>query len=239
MVRVAVAQIKVVKNIEKNLQRILRFIDKASHKQADIVCFPETCLNPDIENVLDVSSQIKEIRDKCRKGSIYCAFGSYIRVGNKIFNTVFLIDRSGRVLYKYNKVHLWESELKKISPGRINKVIETDFGKIGIIICWDFAFPEFVKSLSKKGAKIIFCPSYLVDYERDEDLLRKIPLVRAFENMSYFISCDAFADETLSVSYICHPLRILKTIKKKEGIIFEDLNLKEIDSLRKYYDLLK
>ncbi|KKM23120.1 hypothetical protein LCGC14_1618460, partial [marine sediment metagenome] len=86
---------------------------------------------------------------------------------------------------------------------------------------------------------IIFCPSYLVDYEKDEELLRKIPLVRAFENMSYYISCDAYTDETLSESYICHPLRTLKIIKKKEGIMFEDLNLKEIDSLRKYYDLPK
>jgi beta-ureidopropionase len=129
--------------------------------------------------------------------------------------------------------------LENVSPGKANKVIETDFGKIGIINCWDFAFPEFVKNLSKKGAKIIFCPSYLIDYERDKDILRKISLVRAFENMSYYVSCDAFTDETLSESYICHPLRMLKIIKKKEGIMFKDLNLKEIDSLRKYYDLLR
>ncbi len=239
MPRVAVAQIKVIDNVEKNSQQILKFIDKAFNKQADIVCFPETCLNPDNENVIDVSSHIKEIRERCREKSIYCIFGSYIKSGKKIFNTVFLIDRSGRILYKYKKVHLWKSELENVSPGKTNKVIRTDFGKIGIINCWDFAFPEFVKNLSKEGAKIIFCPSYLIDYERDEDLLRKIPLVRAFENISYYVSCDAFTDETLSESCICHPLKILKTIKKREGIMFEDLNLKEIDSLREYYDLLK
>ncbi len=238
MVRVAVAQIRVVDNVEKNLQQILKFINRASSKQADIVCFPETSLNPDEENVLDVSDQIKEIRERCCGKSIYCIFGSYIRERNKIFNTVFLIDRSGRVLYKYKKVHLWKSELKNVSPGRVNRVIDTDFGRIGIINCWDFAYPEFVKNLSKKGAKIIFCPSYLVDYEKDEELLRKIPLVRAFENISYYISCDAFTDKTLSESCICHPLRILKTIKKREGVVFEDLNLKEIDSLRKYYELV-
>ncbi|MFQ5963741.1 MAG: carbon-nitrogen hydrolase family protein [Candidatus Scalinduaceae bacterium] len=238
MVRVAVAQIKVVKDVENNLQQILKFIDKASNKRADIVCFPETCLSSDSENVLDISNQIEEICEKCCNESIYCIFGTYIRKRNKIYNTAFLIDSSGSVLYKYKKVNLWKSELKNVSPGKINKVVETDFGKIGIITCWDFAFPEFVKSLSKKGAKIIFCPSYLVDYERDKELLRNIPLVRAFENMSYFISCDAFTDKTLSESYICHPLRTLKAIKKREGIMFEDLNVKEIDSLRKYYDLL-
>ncbi|ODS32980.1 MAG: N-carbamoyl-D-amino acid hydrolase [Candidatus Scalindua rubra] len=238
MARVAVAQISVVDNVKKNLQRILKFIDRASGRDADIVCFPETCLNPDDENVIDVSGEIKEIREKCCKESIYCIFSTYIRERNKIFNTVFLIDRFGRVVYKYKKVHLWKSEFKNVSPGRVNRVIDTDFGRIGIINCWDFAFPEFVKNLSKKGANIIFCPSYLVDYEKDEELLKKIPLVRAFENMSYYISCDAFSDKTLSESCICHPLRTLKTIKKREGIVFEDLNLKEIDSLRKYYELV-
>ncbi len=83
MPRVAVAQIKVIDNVEKNSQQILKFIDKAFNKQADIVCFPETCLNPDNENVLDVSGHIKEIRERCREKSIYCIFGSYIKSGKK------------------------------------------------------------------------------------------------------------------------------------------------------------
>lgn len=237
MVNVAVAQMRVTYDVEENFQRILNFIDNASNNQSDIVCFPETCLNPDDENIFDVSKYIKEISTECNNKSIYCIFGSYITVKSRIFNILFLINRSGRVLYKYKKVHLWKSELKNVVPGKVNKVIATDFGKIGLINCWDFAFPEFLKNLSKKGATIIFCPSYMVDYERDKEILRKIPLVRAFENMSYYVSCDAFTEETLSESYICHPLRTLKTIKKKEGIIFAELDMKEIDSLRQYYSL--
>ena len=119
-------------------------------------------------------------------------------------------------------------------------VIETDFGKIGIIICWDFAFPEYIKNLSSEGAQIIFCPSYLLDDAKiSKEVFRSYPLTRAFENLAYFVSCDAFTDEVLSESYICGPLKILNKIKKREGIIFTDLDLRKIAQLRKRYNCLK
>ena len=238
MVRVAAAQVKVTEDIDANLQRILKFIDDAKSKKVDIVCFPECCLNTVAENKADVSKQIEEIRAKCKERQIWCIFGSYVSESGKTTNSVFLIDRSGRIKYKYDKVHLWISEKKNVVPGVSNNVIDTEFCKIGIIDCWDFAFPSYVQQLSKSGAKIIFCPNYLVDSEEDQEAMRTIPLVRAFENIAFFVSCDAFAGDTLSESYICHPLKVMKSIVRKEGMIITDLNLEEVDSLRKYYDHL-
>lgn len=238
MVKVAVAQIKVVEDIDKNLLKILEFIEQAKSKNVDIVCFPETCLNSIEENIVEISKHIGKIQDKCKEESIWCIFGSYVPQDNKMRNVIFLIDYSGKIRYEYDKVHLWKTEKDKVIAGKTNKVIDTEFGKIGIINCWDFAFPSFIQQLSRNGAKIIFCPSYLVSYKKDGNVLRKIPLVRAFENLAFYISCDAFTDDTLSESFICHPLRILQKIEKKEGMIFADLNINEIDSLRNYYDHL-
>lgn len=238
MIKVAAAQIKVVEDIETNLQKILAFIEQAKTNNADIVCFPEICLNSIEGNSTDVSEQIKKIQEKCKEKSIWCIFGSYIPVNNKVRNSVFLVDRSGKIQYRYDKVHLWLSEKSNTTAGKTNRVIDTEFGKIGIIDCWDFAFPSFIQKLSHSGARIIFCPTYIVDSDEDAEAMRAIPLVRAFENICYYISCDAFTDETLSESFICHPLKILQKIERKEGIIFADLNLDEIDSLRKYYDHL-
>ena len=61
---------------------------------------------------------------------------------------------------------------------------------------------------------------------------------KTFENLAYFVSCDAFTDEVLSESYICSPLKILNKIKNREGIIFADLDLKKITQLRKSYNCL-
>lgn len=235
MVKVAAAQMRVTEDINTNLQKILNFIDKAKSKNVDIVCFPEVCLNS-LEEIIDVSGPIKKIQKKCKEKSIWCIFGSYTSIKKNIRNSVFLVNRAGKIKYRYDKVHLWLTEKENVTAGKTNKVIDTEFGKIGIINCWDFAFPSFVQKLSTKGAKIIFCPSYLVNYKTESEVMRAIPLVRAFENLCYYISCDALTDETLSESFISHPLKILKKIEKKEGIIYADLNLDEIGSLKKFYN---
>lgn len=247
MPKVAVAQIKVTPSLKNNLRKILSYIKKAKAKNADIVCFPETCLNPLSENLIDVKEQIAAIQLKCQENAIWCLVGSYVPKGRrKARNVSFLINRRGRIVYKYYKVHLWKTEKDNVLPGKNNvlsgkstKVIKTDFGKIGLITCWDFAFPSFIQQLAKDGAKIIFCPTFLTDYKKDIKVLRRLPLVRAYDTLSYFIMCDAFREISLSESYICHPLKILAKIKNKEGLLVADLDLEKIDTLRNYYNQLE
>lgn len=176
------------------------------------------------------------IKEMCKEKAIYCIFGAHIKENGKVFNSAILINRGGEVQHIYHKINLFPGlDLKKTSPGKNNRVIKTDFGKIGIIICWDFAYPETAKQLSKKGAQIIFCPSYLLnDAEIPKDVFRSYPLTRAFENAVYFASCDAFTEEVLGESYICGPMKILKKIRGREGIICADLNLEELEELKKY-----
>jgi len=215
-------------------KKVLKFIDKAKSKKADIVCFPESCLG---DKVLTINSpEIKLIKNKCKDKSIYCIIGAHIKEKNKIFNSAILINRDGKIQDIYKKIHLFPGlDLKNTSPGKTNKVIKTDFGKIGIIICWDFAFPEDIKKLSKKGVQIIFCPSYLLNEAKiTKKVLRSYPLIRAFENTTYFVSCDAFTSEVLGESYICSPLKILNKIKNKEGIIYSELDLKKLAKLKEY-----
>jgi len=85
----------------------------------------------------------------------------------------------------------------------------------------------------------LFCPSYLLDNAHiSKEVFQSIPLARAFENLAYFVSCDAFTDEVLGESYICSPMNVLNKIKKREGIIFAELDLKKIRKLRKQYNCL-
>jgi deaminated glutathione amidase len=232
--KIAVAQIKVFEETTKNVAKILKYINKADSKKADIVCFPESSLGDATLNIN--SEEIKIIQEKCKDKSIYCIIGAHIREGNKIFNSAILINRLGKIEYIYKKIHLFPGlDLKTTSPGKKNKVIKTDFGKIAIIICWDFAFQEDIKKLSKNGAEIIFCPSYFLnESEITKEVFRSYPLVRAFENAVYFATCDAFTSEVLGESYICSPLKILNKIKNREGIIFSELNLNELKRLKEF-----
>ena len=237
MLRIASVQMNINKDKDRNLSKILHYLKKAYKKKASMVCFPEHCIMPDENNLKPIGPFLDAIGKDCKKFSIWCIVGSYAKEFGKIFNVIYLIDGHGKIRAKYKKTHLWRSERKLVSSGNRNKVIDTEFGKIGIINCWDFAFPEFIKKLSKKGAKIIFCPSYLVDYKGYLDMLKSVPLVRAFENLCYFVLASAANKDTARISYICSPSKVLSKIENKEGIILADVNLKSIRKLRSYFGL--
>jgi len=241
MVKVAAAQITVTNNSLKNLNNIVKYIKKAASKNVDIVCFPEASLvhskNKKTLKNIPIKKYINIIKKSCKENNIYCIFGTNILEKNKIYNSAFFIDDKGKVIYRYNKVNLWVTEKEK-SNGNKNKSIKTKFGKIGIIICWDIAYPEFVKPLAKQGAWVIFCPSYVINYKRELKSYEQIPFVRAFENSAYFVYVDAYANNTVKYSYICGPSRIYSKIRNKEGMIIADLDRRKIMGLRKHYRLV-
>ncbi len=241
MLKVAAAQILITNNTEKNLNKILEYIKKAASKNVDVVCFPETALvhsknKKTIKNT-PIKKYINLIKNCCRENTIHCIFGSNIFDKNKIYNSAFLVDDNGKIIYRYNKVNLWVNEKNK-SKGNKNKVIETKFGKIGVIICWDIAYPEYVKRLSKKGAWIIFCPSYIKNYGRELESYLQIPYVRAFESSCYFVSCDSANKECAQYSVICGPSKIYSEIKGKEGLIMGNLDRRKINGIRRHYKLV-
>ncbi len=242
MVIVAAAQIRVTKNTEKNLKNIIKYIKKAASKDVDIVCFPEASLihnnNKKTIKKIPIKKYINIIKKICKDNKINCIFGTNILEKNKLYNSAFFVDDSGEILFRYNKVNLWINERKEKVNGKKNNVIKTKFGKIGIIICWDIAFPEYVKKLSRKGAWIIFCPSYVINYKRELKSYEQIPFVRAFENIAYFVYVDAYAKDTVKYSYICGPSRIYSKIRGKEGMIIADLDHRKILGLRKRYRLV-
>lgn len=241
MVKVAAAQIPVTKNALTNLNKIIEYIKKAASKKADIVCFPETSLihskNKTSIKKIPIKRYINDIKKGCKKNKIHCIFGTNILKNNKIYNSAFFVDDNGKIIYNYDKVNLWPKEKLMYSAGKTNRVIKTKFGKIGIIICWDISYPEYVKELSKNGAWIIFCPSYIKNYGRELESYLLLPYARAFENSSYFVSCDSSNKECAQYSVICGPSRIYSEIKRKEGIIFAELDRRKIDGIRKRYKL--
>ena len=238
MAKVAIAQIKVFDSKTRNVKKIIEFINKASIGGANIVCFPEACLGDSILT-LDCK-EIKKVKDTCLKKSIYCILGVHIQEKQIISNSSIIINKMGEFEHIYKKQHLFPGlDMDKVSPGAGNKVIKTDFGKIAVIICWDIAFEKEIKELARKGAEIIFCPSYFLNSSKIRPaIFRSFPIVRAFENLSYFITCDAFGDEVLSESYICGPFGKIGEIIHKEGILFVELNLQEIRVARRKYDCL-
>ncbi|MBU3906812.1 MAG: carbon-nitrogen hydrolase family protein [Nanoarchaeota archaeon] len=242
--RIALAQIKYFDlDTEHNLEKIIYFIKKAKEKKADIVCFPETCMLK--EKYLDFSHHfLKEIREACRKNKIWCIITEDFLFGSKIYNTSILIDREGKIRGKYKKIKLYAE--KMVNPGKEVHIFKTDFGKIGIAICWDLAFPEIFQKMKKAGAQIVFCPAqwayekkaYTKEHRKKElKLLKSLILSRAFENLFFVAFCSPYRDQKDLICYsaIVSQHEIIKEIFGKEGLIFSDIQLKKITKFKRIY----
>lgn len=245
---IAVAQIKYFDiNKKHNVEKIKKYIKRAARAHADIICFPESCVHK-TEVLFYNDDLIKEIREECKNNSIWCIITEDLEIKGKRYNVSILIDREGNIRGGYKKIHLSGDE---VDAGRKVRVFQTDFAKIGIVICWDFAFPELFKKMKELGAEIVFGPSawcyertaYGKTYgkkskEQEINLLRSIIRTRAFENLYFVALCNPVRERKDQVSYsaISSPHKILKELVEREGIITAKINLKDIDKLRELYN---
>lgn len=242
---IALAQIKYFDtSTTNNLKKIIKYIRLAKVKKADIICFPESCLHKSSLDLEFDNKIVKQISEECKKNSIWCIITDDLSKDGKTYNTSLLIDRNGMIKGGYKKIHLYGD---KTLAGNKSLVFKTDFGKVGIAICWDLAFPELFQKMKKMGAQIVFCPAQWwydsgVHFEkhkqREKEILRALVLARAYENVFFLALCNPVTGAMHQISYsaISSPVRILREITGKEGMIVQKINLNEIKKIQKIYD---
>ncbi|MBN1479473.1 carbon-nitrogen hydrolase family protein [candidate division KSB1 bacterium] len=171
----------------KNLDLFKTCVERAGEAGADIVCLPEgiTIVGTG-KNYLEVSEPVpgpttRYLSDLAQKHNMYIVAGLYEKEGPVLYNTAVLIDRTGALFGTYRKVCLPREEIQGgITPGEEFPVFDTDFGRIGLMICWDLAFPEPARVLALKGAEVIFMPIW-----GGNVILAQ---ARAIENQIYLVS---------------------------------------------------
>jgi predicted amidohydrolase len=166
VVKVASAFINKTGTLEGNLEQMLLMIDKAGAEKSDIVCLGETVYDwgvglPLEQRAITIPGPVTDILvERARQHSMHIVLSLNEREGVHYYNTGLLIDRKGGIAGKYRKVQLPLCEGEDgFTPGRDFPVFDTDFGRIGILICWDHGFPEIARTMAAKGAEILFLPS--------------------------------------------------------------------------------
>jgi predicted amidohydrolase len=154
---------------EENLKKVLYAITDAD---ADLLVLPEFFATGyqfvSQEEVSGLSEQIPDgdtterLSELSRQKGIYLVAGLPERDGDRFFNSAVLSGPDG-FIGVYRKTHLFFEEKLYFSPGDTGfKVWDTKVGRIGIMICFDWFFPEAMRTLALMGADIITHPSNLV-----------------------------------------------------------------------------
>jgi predicted amidohydrolase len=146
----------------KKLAEIAEVVDREGGKGADLIILPETWRGQtDTPETLE-GLTVTAMAALAKKRSTYLVCPIDRRDGTRRLNTAVLIDRQGKVSGFYDKVYPYWSEydLKPpVEPGHEARVFQTDFGKLGLAICFDVNFPEVWQRLADQGAELVVWPS--------------------------------------------------------------------------------
>lgn len=231
-------------DIAFNVEKVVAWFRRAvTETDAKLVVFPEdvtTGFHPnmpadDFYNLLPKSMEsiLAPIQQVCRELNAYCVLPSYERGSRKhtIYNSAFLVDGHGEVAGVYRKTHLFPTERLAAggwtTPGQEYPVIPTEFGAVGMMICYDGDFPEVSRILAVKGAQIIARPSALL---RGFDIWEMTNKARAYDNHAYIIAVNAVGTDASDTHYFGHSMIIspiaqsLALARGTEEIIYTELD---------------
>lgn len=256
---------------EYNISKMESYIKKTMSDYPDtkLIVLPELITSgyegtanqfQDMAERLDSGESIKRIGTLAAEYEVYIVYGFPERdsVFNDIlYNSAVLIDKHGHPLGTYRKVHPFASEKMWCRAGCEYPVFNTDIGKLGIMICWDTAFPEVARTYALKGADLLIVstnwedpyeedwdPSSINSHEEDWDLMTR---ARAFDNTLHLAAANRIGDDGKTLSFFGRSKIISPTGKeitalneRKEGIISAEIDLSLTEKERiKYYTFFK
>lgn len=181
---------------EKNCEKIEKVLLQSD---ADLVVLPELCSTGyqfrSKKEVMDLAESIpdgpviqKWIR-LCQRKNFYLVAGLAEKEGDHLFNSAALIGPDGHV-GTYRKVHLFLEEKQWFQPGRDFSVWDIGNARIGIMICFDWIYPEAARSLALQGADIICHPVNLILPYCQEAMI-----TRSIENRIYTVTANRIGME--------------------------------------------
>jgi predicted amidohydrolase len=148
------------------VRRLAEYIDSfAPLHRPDVIVLGEMINRAGVSGEPDEQAEsipgptTERLAEQARRHRSWIAFSIVERDGPDLFNTAVLLDRTGRIAGTYRKVQLpFEEVSRGFAPGNAFRVLPTDFGRVGLLICHDASFPEAARELALDGAEIILMP---------------------------------------------------------------------------------
>lgn len=259
--RVGLIQMDVVKEKEQNIAKAKEMIKKVVNKGAEFIILPEMFNCPYNASIFPKYAEKEgeytwqELSAIAKENQVFLVGGSIPEFDeqNRVYNTSYIFDNEGNQIGKHRKIHLFDIDVEggqtfresdTLTAGDSITVFETPYGKMGVVICYDFRFPELSRIIVQNGAKFIIVPgafNMTTGPAHWEILFR----TRAVDNQVYTIGVAPARNYNSSyVSYgnsiIVDPWgSIVNRLGEEENVLIEDLDLDKIEKVRKELPLLK
>lgn len=206
-------------NLAGNLHVMTELIDRVGQHRPDLIVFSETIFDrlsklPLADIAQPITGELVQVmRGKAQEIKAYVVFSMHEVDGNEYYITSVLIDRKGDVVGTYRKTHLPLAEAQMgIVPGDDYPVFETDFGKVGMLICYDQNYPEAARALRLQGAEVI-----CISTAGDAPILTK---ARAVENGVYVVVAGIDGSKVMRTS---HGVGRASRIINPEGTVIAEI----------------
>lgn len=175
-VKCAILQTYVYQEKKRNLIQAAELLADPALQDIDLAILPEMFCCPYENKFFPEYAEPEggETWEKCSRlaadHGIYLVSGSMPERDEegRIYNTSYVFDRKGHQIGKHRKMHLFDIDVKggqyfkesdTLTPGDQVTVFDTEFGKMGLCICYDFRFPELARLMVDKGAQVIIVPA--------------------------------------------------------------------------------
>lgn len=183
---------------DDNIAKICNFVRETD---ADLIVFPELATsgyqfkdrNEALELGIDAvnGSEFPSFTETAVEANTIIVFGFPERVDEKVFNSSAMIEPSRRITI-YRKIHLFDAEKERFDRSDMTlSVVETKIGRIGMMICFDWIFPETARLLALGSAQIVVHPSNLV-----LQFCQKAMFARSVENGVFTMTCNRIGTES-------------------------------------------
>jgi len=233
-----------------NMKRSAELIQKAQANSGrfDLICLPELFYS------LTTPGQKKEYAETAdnfyrifsplaKETKSYVVAGSFAELAGdgKIYNTSMAFDRQGNLIGSYRKIHLFDALTRKeselISPGDSIFTFDTEYGKCGVMICYDLRFPDLWLKLAELGVKIIALPAAF--YSPRNDHWEVLNRAMAMTAQCYVVASNQIGARTDSSRIFCgrsmivDPWGIVRaTAPDQEGYCTADLDFDYMEDIR-------
>jgi len=241
-----------------SVEKALTNIEFLSDRGADIVVLPEM-FNCPYETIRfgdyaeeEGGETYTKLSEVARKKKIYLISGSVPeRDGDLMYNTCYVFSPDGKLIGKHRKMHLFDiniingqyfRESETLTAGDDLTVIDTEFGRLGIAICFDIRFPEMARLMADRGAEMLIYPAAfnMTTGPAHWELMFRS---RAVDHQVFTVGCAPARDYdsnyiSFGNSIVVNPWgEIIGRLSEEEGYLLGEIDLEEVDTVRRQLPL--